>query len=487
MVTTAHPGQRTPRMTTAQLWVLALAAVAALMVALDQLVVATALTTIRRSLGTSVEGLQWTVNAYDLTVAALPLPAAALCDRFGRRRVFAAGVAVFGAASAACALSPGVGMLVAARAVQGAGGALVTALSLTLVSAAFPAGRRGAAVGILQGVLGLGLVAGPVLGGAIAGGLAWQWIFWINVPIAAVVLPLVLRHVGESRGGSGRLDLAGLVLVTAAAAALVWGLVRGDEAGWSSAGVIGALAGGAALALAFWARERRARAPMLPLELFSSRPFSAGNAATFAFGASVFIGVFLIAQFLQAVMGYSPLQAGLRLLPWTAGVFIIAPLGGKLADRIGERPLLVTGMSVTAAGYIWLAVMAGPGVSYATLVLPLLVMSVGGSLAMPPTATAVLRGVAPARLATASGANAMLRQFGGVLGVAVAVAVFAAAGSYSSAAAFARGFTPAMAAAAGFALGGALAGLAVPGRRAGGGAGPASSRPEAAVPEPAAR
>jgi EmrB/QacA subfamily drug resistance transporter len=469
-------------------WVLTLASVAALIVALDQLVVATALTTIRKDLNASVEGLQWTVNAYDLCVAALLLPAAALGDRFGRRRMFAVGVATFGAASAVCGLSSNLGLLVAARAVQGAGAALVMSLSLALVSAAYPEERRGAALGIVQGVLGLGLVGGPVLGGAVAGGLDWHWIFWINVPLAALVVPLVFRKVTESRGTRARLDLAGLLLVTAAVVGVVFGLVRGNQAGWSSAEVIGALLAGTVLAGAFVARERHAAAPMLPLALFRSRPFSAGNAAAFAFGGSVFIGVFFIGQYLQTAMGYSPLGAGLRLLPWTAGMFFIAPIAGKLADRIGERLLLAVGLTLCAAGFAWLALVARPGTGYPAVVPALILACVGGAFGFPATATAALRRIPVHLLATASGANGMLRQFGGVLGVAVGVAAFAGAGSYSSPADFTDGFAPAMIAAAGLALLGALAGLAVPSRAATTlppQAGPTQSEP--AMAEPFAR
>ena len=445
-------------------WVLALTAIASLMVALDTLLVSTALTTIRLDLGTSLEALEWTVNAYNLSLAVLLMPAAALGDRFGRRRMFAAGLGLFVAASAACALSTDAGTLIAARAVQGAGAALVISLALAIVSAAYPPERRGGAIGILEGITGLAVIAGPVLGGAIAAGIAWEWIFWLNVPIGLAVLPLALARIDESVGEDTALDLAGVALITAGGFGIVWGLVRGNGAGWASLEVLGALAGGALLVLAFVAWELRAREPMLPMGLFASRAFSGGNAATFALFASIFVGVFFIAQFLQTGLGFDPLEAGLGLLPWTALLFVVAPIAGLLADRVGERPLLVCGLAVQAAGFGWLALIVAPGIAYSELVAPLLVTALGGSLAIPPAASAVLRSIPDGAIGKAAGANGMLRELGGVFGIALGVAVFAGAGSYASAAAFSDGFAAAIVAAATLSLAGALAASAVPGR-----------------------
>ena len=328
----------------AQNWTLALASVASFIVVLDLLVVATALSTIRRALGASIEQLEWTVNAYTLTFAVLLMTAAALGDRFGRRRLFAVGLALFAAASAACALAPGVGWLIGARALQGAGAAMVMPLGLALLNAAFPPERRGWAMGIFGGVTGLAALVGPVAGGAITQGIAWQWIFWINVPIAVLAIPLVLLRVGESHGPSAALDIPGLGLGTGAALGLVWGLVRGNTAGWGSAEVVAALTSGAALAAAFVGWELRARAALLPMRLFRSRAFSAGNAVIFFLNAALTGAVFFMAQFQQTTLGQGPLDAGLRLLPWGITPFLIAPRAGALADRIGERPLIVAGL-----------------------------------------------------------------------------------------------------------------------------------------------
>src|SRR3954453_2296684 len=232
---------------TTRRWVLGLAAVASFMVALDTLVVSTALTTIRLDLGASVEQVEWTVNAYNLSFAVLLMTASALGDRFGRRRLFAAGLGLFALASAACALAPDAETLILARTVQGAGAALVMPLALTLVGAAFPPDKRGSAMGALQGLTGLAVASGPVIGGAVAQGLAWQWIFWINVPIGLLAVPLVLAKIPESRGAGGALDLLGVVLISGAALGVVWGLVRGNGSGWDSAEVVGSIAAGLSL------------------------------------------------------------------------------------------------------------------------------------------------------------------------------------------------------------------------------------------------
>jgi EmrB/QacA subfamily drug resistance transporter len=451
-------------MTSKTRWTLALTSVASLMVALDTLVVSTALTTIRRDLGASIEELEWTVNAYNLSLAVLLLPAAALGDRFGRRRLFAGGLALFAVTSAACALAPGVGWLIAARAVQGAGAALVISLALSIVSAAFPADRRGAAIGILEGVTGLATIGGPVIGGAVAEGISWEWIFWVNVPIGLAALPFVVARVDESFGGDTALDVRGFALVSAGSLGIVWGLVRGNAAGWGSIEVAGSLVLGALLLAAFAAWELRAREPMLPLRFFRSRAFSGGNAATFLLFAALFGAVFFFAQFLQTGLGYGALDAGLRLLPWTATLFFVAPLAGALAHRIGERPLIVAGLLLQALGMGWIALIADPGMAFAELVVPSIVTGVGASLAIPPTANAVVGAVAHDAVGKAAGANGMLRELGGVFGIAIAVAVFAGAGGYASAQAFADGFVAAIAAAAALSLAGALAGLALPGR-----------------------
>jgi EmrB/QacA subfamily drug resistance transporter len=446
-------------------WVLVLTAVGSLMAALDTLVVAAALSTIRVDLGASIEQLEWTVNAYNLSFAVLLITAAALGDRYGRRRFYALGLGLFAAASALCALAPNVGWLIAARAAQGAGAALIRPLGLALLSAAFPPERRGAAIGIFSAITGLAVASGPLVGGAVVQGLAWQWIFWINVPIGIAAVPLVLLRLRESRGGDTSLDIPGLLLVGGAALGIVWGLVRGNAAGWGSPEIVGSLAVGALLAVAFVAWELRAREPMLPMGFFRSRAFSAGNAAIFFTFASLFAAVFFFAQLLQVGLGYGPLGAGLRLIPWTVTFLTVAPAAGALADRYGERPLMAGGLLLQAIGMGWLALIADPGLTYGAFVVPAIVAGVGVSMAIPAAQNSVVGSVALEAVGKAAGANSMMRELGGVFGIAIVVAVFAGAGGYASATDFLDGFAPGIAVAAALSLAGAAAGLLLPGRR----------------------
>jgi EmrB/QacA subfamily drug resistance transporter len=454
-------------------WAVVLTGVGSLMAALDTLVVANALSTIRLDLGASIEELEWTVNAYNLSFAVLLITAAALGDRYGRRRLYVAGLVLFAAASAACALAPDVGFLIAARAVQGAGAALLVTLGLALLSAAFPPEKRGAAIGLFSAVTGISVASGPLVGGAVVEGIDWEWIFWLNVPIGLAAVPFVLTRLRESFGGDTGLDIRGLALVSGGAFGIVWGLVRGNSAGWGSLEVVASLAAGAVLLVAFVAWELRAREPMLPMGFFRSRAFSAGNAAMFFTMASLFTGVFFFAQLLQTVLGYGPLDAGLRLIPWTATFITVAPIVGNLVDRFGERPFMVGGLLLQAIGLAWVALIASPDLTYGELVLPLIVAGVGVSMAIPSGQNSVIGSVAEKDLGKAAGANSMTRELGGVFGIAVTVAVFAGAGSYASAEAFADGFAPAIGVAAGLSLAGAIAGAALPRRRTVAGTGPA--------------
>jgi EmrB/QacA subfamily drug resistance transporter len=447
-----------------QTWTLLLTSAASLMVALDALVVATALSTIRADLHASLSTLEWTVNAYSLSFAVLLMSGAALGDRFGRRRVFALGLVTFVLASAACALAPDVGWLIAARAVQGAGSALVMPMALALLSAAFPPERRGGALGLFTALTGLAVVGGPLAGGFIAEYVSWQWIFWVNVPIGAVVLPLVLTRVEESRGPLARPDVAGVALVGAGALGLVWGLVRATAIGWASAEVVGTLLAGPGLMAGFVRWELRAEAPMLPMRFFANRAFATGNAAAFLLYASLYGAVFYLAQYLQVALGYSPLAAGLRFLPWTALMFVVAPLAGRLSDRVGAGPLMRTGLALQGGGLGWVALNAAGGRAYLASVAGLMVSGVGTCMAMPAVQNAVMSSVAPAALGTASGTFNTLRQLGGVFGIAALAAVFSATGSYASPAAFGSGVGAALALAAGLALAGSVIAFAMPPR-----------------------
>ena len=448
-----------------QLWVLILASLASFMVSLDATIVATALTTIHRDLGVSIANLEWTVNAYTLSFAVLLIPAAALGDRFGRRRLFVAGLLLFIGASAACALAHTISWLIAARTIQGCGAALVLPLALTLLSAAFEPAQRARALGIFGSITGLALIAGPVVGGIIAQGLAWQWIFWLNVPIGLLVVALVKRRVQESFGPRTSLDLGGLLSISGASFGIVWGLVRGNSAGWGSVEVVATLVAGVLFAMLFVAWERRARAPMVPMPFFRSRAFSAGNAATFLQATSLIGVVFLLAQFFQVAQGNGPLGAGLRLLPLTATLFVVAPLAGALVNRIGERVLVAGGLFLQAIGMAWIGLVAAPGLPYAELIAPLIITGCGASFSLPTTQHAVINAVKAGDIGKASGAFSMFRQLGGAFGVATLAAVFAATGSLGSAEAFSSGFASALFVAAALSLLGAIAGLALPARQ----------------------
>jgi EmrB/QacA subfamily drug resistance transporter len=446
-------------------WALVLTSVAFFMTALDTLVVVTALPAIHAGLGGSVATLEWTVNAYTLPFAAGIITAAALGDRLGRRRMYVTGLILFTIASAACALAPNANALIAARAVQGLGAALVTPLSLTILAGVFPPERRGAVVGIWGAIGGLAVAGGPLVGGAVVQGLDWHWIFWINVPIGLAAAILSRARLPESRGQTRRLDIGGLTLGAAGAVALAWGLVRTTAVGWSSAQVILALCAGAILIAGFIGWERRVAEPMLPLRLLRIRAFTAANAAGFMSLAAISSAAFLMSQFFQVGLGYSPLATGLRFLPWTATPLLIAPVAGRLADRIGVRPLMAGGLAMQAGGLAWVALDITTGATYGELVLPLIIAGVGISMSIPTTPTAALDAVPPADIGTASGVQNTLQRFGAVFGVAIVTAVFSASGHLGSAAGVITGVRPALAASAGLSLAGALAALAVGSRR----------------------
>jgi EmrB/QacA subfamily drug resistance transporter len=430
------------------------------MVVLDTLVVITALPSMQRDLQVGLSTLQWTVNAYGIAFAAGIITAAAVGDRLGRRRVFVWGVALFSIASAACAFAPGASELIAARAAQGLGGAMVLPLSLTILIEAFPVERRGAIVGIYGGLAGLAVASGPLIGGAVTEGLDWHWVFWINVPIGVTACLLSLRLLPESHGAAGRLDLPGVTMVTGAVVSLVWGLVRAGDAGWASAEVVSTLAIGAALVLGFFVVERRSPQPMLPLGLLRIRAFAAGNVASLLMGASFAAG-FLIVQYFQFALGYSPLVTGARLFPYFVTPAIISPLAGAIADRIGYRPVIASGLLLQAVGLGWTASIAVVHPSYAGIVVALLVAGIGISMAVATLPTAVVGAVAPEAIGTASGVNNMLQRFGFVFGVAIASTVFSSFGRLGTPVSVTAGFRPALAACAVLSLLGAVAAATV--------------------------
>jgi len=423
---------------------LALACVPAFMVGLDALVVTIALATIRSDLHASVAQLGWTVNAYVLSFGVLILLGAVLGDRLGRRRMFTVGLAIFTAASAACALASSPAVLIAARAVQGAGAALISPLSLALVSAAFPPGQRGKAIGIWGAVTGSAVAVGPVVGGAIVQGISWHWIFWINVPIGLVAAILSPRVFKESHGPHRPIDAPGVLLASGGLLALVWAIIRGNASGWTSAETLTTLLAGATLLAAFVIRQSRAASPMLPRYLFADRSFVAANAATFLLTASLFGAAFLIPQYLQSGLHHSALDTGLMLLPWTGVTMFVTPLAGVLADRIGNRPMMISGLLLQAIGFSWIGAQAAPTLAYSTLIAPLLLAGVGISLVFGTVANAVVGGVPAQDLGIAAATNASFRQLGAPFGVAITSAVFAHAGGFTNPQTIAAGVGPAL-------------------------------------------
>jgi EmrB/QacA subfamily drug resistance transporter len=425
-------------------WTFVVTSAALFMASLDNLVVTTALPSIRAHLHAGLEGLQWTVNAYTLTFAVLLLTGASLGERYGRKRVFVAGLALFTAGSAAAALAPGINWLIAARAVQGVGAAMLIPLTLTILSAAVKPEQRGMALGIWGAIGGLAVAVGPLIGGAVVEGASWQWIFWINVPIGLAVLPLAMTKLTETKGAATKLDVPGVILASLGLLGIVLGLVRGNDHGWTSLTVLPALVIGAALVAAFVIWETRADEPMLPLHLFRSRGFTMANVASMLMYFGMFGSIFLLAQFLQVVQHYSPLEAGLRTLPWTAMPIIVTPVAGALSDRIGGRPLLVAGLALQAIGLGWMALVVSPSVPYLTMVPAFVVSGVGMSLFFGPAANVVLSSVRRDQEGIASGANNAIRELGGVFGIAVLGAVFSAHGGYASGTSFVAGLTPAV-------------------------------------------
>src|SRR4051794_16555649 len=450
-------------------WTFAITSVALFMVTLDNLVVSTAIPRIRVDLGAGIEGIEWTVNAYTLTFAVLLLTGAAIGDRIGRRLAFAIGLGIFTAASAAAALAPDINTLIAARAVQGLGGAIIMPLTLTLLSAAVPPEKRGVALGAWGGIGGLAVALGPVVGGAVVNGLNWHWIFWLNVPIGLILAPLALTQLRESHGPSDRLDLPGLGLVSAGLFGIVWGLVRGSGQGWSSPEIVLTLAGGAIFLVLFVFWELRAPAPMLPMRFFRNRTFAAANLASLLMFFGMFGSIFLLTQFFQTVQGFSPLASGLRVLPWTIMPLFIAPPAGALSDKIGGRPLMAIGLTLQAIGLALIASVDSATAPYSSLVFPFILSGTGMALFFAPVANVVLSSVRPEEEGQASGANNAIRELGGVFGVAVLASIFAHYGGYGvgpgAGEHFVDGLTPALWVGAAVVAGGAVAALALPGKK----------------------
>lgn len=453
-------------------WALVITSVAGFMAALDNLVVTTALPSIREDLGGALHDLEWTVSAYTLTFAVLLMFGAALGDRFGRRRLFTVGLAVFTGASAAAALAPGLDALIAARAVQGVGAAIMMPLTLTLLTAAVPQAKRGMAYGIWGAVNGLAVASGPLIGGTLTEHVSWQWIFWLNVPLGLALLPLARLRLAESHAPGARLDAVGTLLASGGLFGIVYALVRGPIDGWSSATVLVSLSAGVVLLGGFVRHGMRHKAPMLPMRLFRSRAFAGINAASLLMFLGMFGSIFLLSQYMQGVLGYSPTEAGLRMLPWTGMPMLISPLAGYLSDRIGGRPVVAAGLFLQAVGLAWYAVVVAPDATYTAQLPALIISGVGMSLYFAPASNLVMSSVRPQEQGIASGANNALREVGGALGIAVMSSIFSAQGGYDSGWDFVNGLEPALWVGSAVVALAAVAALCIPSaRRTAGGAG----------------
>ncbi|WP_030245671.1 MULTISPECIES: MFS transporter [unclassified Streptomyces] len=398
-------------------WILLTTVLGSSMALLDSTVVNVALPRIGRDLDANLSALQWTVNAYMVTLAGLILLGGALGDRFGRRKVFVVGVVWFAAASLLCGIAPNAGVLIAARALQGVGGALLTPGSLALIQASFHPDDRGRAVGLWSGFGGVGAAVGPFVGGWLVDGPGWRWVFLLNVPLALVCVPVALRHVPESggEGARGRFDVLGALLGALALALVTYALI---EAGGGGALVgISAVAGTAA-AVAFVVVERRRPDPMMPPDIFASRQFTAVNLVTLCVYAALGGFFFLAALQLQVVVGYSALAAGTALLPTTVLMLLLSARSGELADRIGPRIPLTVGPLLCAAGML-LMLRVGPGASYLADVLPaLLVLGLGMVTLVAPLTATVLGSVSVVRAGLASGINNAAARAAGLMAVA---------------------------------------------------------------------
>ncbi len=462
-----------PRLLAPQWVVLLLVCLGQFLVILDLSVVNVALPSIRRDLGFTADGLQWVVNAYALTFAGFLLLAGRGADRFGRRRLLLAGLALFSLASLLDGLASTQWELVAARALQGFGGAILTPATLTILIATYPEGRaRARALGIWSGVAAAGGAAGALLGGVITQYLSWRWIFFINLPIGIVVLVLASLVIAETFGDlRGRhLDLGGAISVTGGLSALAWGIARSQAAGWEAPDVLGAFAAGLALlALFVFIEARLARVPLVPLRLFRSRSVTGANLVSFGLGAALFAIWYFLSLYLQQVRGLTPLAAGLTFLPQTLAIAVGSQVSSRLIPRLGARPFLVGGPLLGVAGLLWLAQLSVSPAIWSAVLIPGALLTFGAGLTFPAVTIAATSGVPRGEAGLASGVVNTSRQVGGSLGLAVLAtlaadhsAALAAAGS-AAPVALTGGYTLGLVVAAGVALATALAGLVVPG------------------------
>jgi EmrB/QacA subfamily drug resistance transporter len=410
-------------------WTLGAMCFALFMIMLDNTVVNVALPTIQHDLHSSVSGLEWTVNAYTLSFAVLLVTGGRLGDIFGRRRMFLSGVVVFAGSSAMIAFAQSTGWLVGWRAVQGLGASFMMPATLSIISNAFPPHERGKAIGTWAGVSAMALAIGPVLGGFLVEHVSWQSIFLLNLPVAAAAVVVTLFAAHESRDESAprTIDYAGLVTLSTGLTALILALIEGNSWGWGSGRTVGLLATSAVLLTVFTQVERRVAAPMVDFTFFRSKGFLGANIVAFLVSFSMLATFFFIALYLQNVRGYSPLEAGVRFLPMTVIIIFAGPLAGRLADKVGPRPLITAGLFLTGVSLYWQGHLA-VDTAYGQLLGAFMLMGAGIGLVMSPMSTAAMNAVDPTKAGVASGTLSMSRMVGGTFGVAAMGALISALG-----------------------------------------------------------
>ena len=405
-------------------WTLAAVAVGLFMIMLDNTIVNVALPSIEHSLHMSISSLEWIVTAYALTFAALLITGGKLGDLYGRRKMFTAGLVVFTLASLACGLAPSAGILIAARAVQGVGAAVMSPATLSIITATFPPKERGQAIGIWAGVSALALAIGPLVGGLIVDNINWHWIFYVNVPVGVVGIIVSRLVIAESRDTSHEqsIDLPGLVTSSGALLALSYALIEGNRHGWGSPEIIGLFAAAAVLLAVFIRLELRQRLPMLDLGLFKIGAFVGANTVAMLVSLGMFGVFFFISLYVQNVLGYSPTKAGAIFLPMTILIILIAPIAGKLSDRVGSRWLMGAGMSILGVSLL-LYQRIGLHTGFWSLLPQLVLGGIGMALTMSPMTSAAMASVPVDKAGVGSGVLNSFRQVGGSLGIALMGAI----------------------------------------------------------------
>jgi EmrB/QacA subfamily drug resistance transporter len=449
-------------------WTLVAVSFGLFMIMLDNTIVNVALPTIQSSLHLQISELEWVVTGYALTFGALMLTGGKLADLMGRRRIFVVGLVIFTASSLACGLADEASLLIGARVVQGVGAALMNPATLSIIVATFPARQRGTAIGIWAGVSALALAIGPLVGGVIAENLSWSWIFFINVPVGVLGVAAAYLFIDESRDTSQeqRPDVPGLVTSTLGLFALSYALIEANNYGWTSARILISFGIAAVSLTAFVVLEHFQRLPMLELGLFRNRGFAGANTVMLLVGLAMFGVFFYVSLYVQRVIGYSPIEAGASFLPWTVLIIILAPMAGRLSDRVGPRPLVVGGM-VVITGSLLIFASLGENATFWNLLPAMLLGGVGMSAAMAPVTAAAMQSVRPDKAGVGSAVLNSMRQVGGSLGIAIMGAIVAASAApgQGNPADFLRGFHHALITAAVLTvLGAMIAAFTLPGR-----------------------